>query len=363
MEFSGLKDLEKSIAHVGLSKERQYFLENLAILVDSGMGIYSVLEALKEDMHSRTMKEIIQQMQNEVAQGSSLWSAMKNASIFSEYIIALVKLGEESSQLSQNLSVLSKQQEKNTALTSKLRSALMYPAIVLGMSMLLGLFIMMFILPQLTQVFDSLRVELPLLTRIVIAVGDFFGKHGLIAGPALIGGGFITVYILFFYRQTKYIGQHIIFSLPIIRKVMMYIELARFGYILGILLQNNISVLQALRSIYQSSRVQMYKKFYSYLYTSIANGDSFEKSFRSYAPTNRLVPPTIQQLIVAGEESGKLPETLLKVASMYEEKSEMAAKNLTVLLEPLMLIIIWVGVLLLALAIILPIYGLLSGIQ
>ncbi len=358
-----LKNLEKNISHFGLGKEKQYFLENIAVLIDSGMGVYSVLEALKEDMHSPTMKSIIQQMQNGVAQGSSLWRAMKDSGIFSEYVIALVKLGEESGQLSQNLSVLSKQQEKNRSLTSKLRSSLMYPAIVLSLALFLGVFIMVFILPQLTKVFASLRVELPLVTRGMIAIGNFFGEYGLIAGPSIVLTFIVLVYFLFINRSTNAVGQKIVFSLPVVRKVMMYVEMARFSYILGILLQNNISVLQALRSLHQSSRIQMYKKLYAFLYTSISNGDSFIKSFRNYRHVNSLIPSTTQQLIAVGEESGRLADTLLKISVLYEEKSETAAKNLTILLEPLILIVIWLGVLFLALAIIMPIYGLLNGIR
>ncbi len=363
MSFSSIRDLEKNISHVGISKERQYFLENLAVLVDSGMDIYTVLQALKDDMHSRVMKSIITQMQQEVAQGSPLWSAMKNADIFSDYIIALVKLGEESSHLSQNLLVLSRQQEKNHVFSSKLRSALMYPSLVLGMAALLGILITMFILPQLTQVFASLNVQLPLMTRIVIAVGDFFGAYGLIVGPLLIGGLVLLVFFLFLNPRTLFIGQKMLFAVPLIRKIIMYIEVARMTYVLGILMQNNIPILQSIHSLYQSSRMSMYKTFYSFLYTAIANGDSFEKAFREYGYSVKLVPPAIQQLIFAGEESGRLSETFLKISQIYEDKSETAAKNLTVLLEPLMLIIIWLGVLFLALAIILPIYGLLSGIQ
>jgi type IV pilus assembly protein PilC len=165
------------------------------------------------------------------------------------------------------------------------------------------------------------------------------------------------------FKKTKHIGQNILLLFPAIGKLVKEIELARFGYTLGTLLEAGLPLIDALSSLSDVTGFRRYQLFFDSLRKEVENGNSFQKSFSSYPHTKALIPVPIQQMIVAAEKSGNLSQTLLNIGNMFEEKSEITIKNLSVALEPILLIIVWVGVLGIALAVILPLYSLLGGLN
>ena len=140
--------------------------------------------------------------------------------------------------------------------------------------------------------------------------------------------------------------------MPIINRLMQEVEIARFTYILGTLLSAGLPIMDAMHSVCEATTLPFYRKLYLFLRESISEGNSFQKAFTQRKNISKFIPHVLQQVIVAGEKSGNLASSLLKVANVYEEKTDITAKNLTVLLEPLMLIIIWMGVMTVALAVI-----------
>ena len=140
-------------------------------------------------------------------------------------------------------------------------------------------------------------------------------------------------------------------------------ELARFGYLLGSLLEAGMPIVDSIKSIKETVSFYNYRKFYSFLENSIEEGNSFQKSFSSYKKINKLFPSPIQQIIIAAEKSGHLSDALKKIGNVFEERLENTTKNLAVILEPILLVIVWFGVMAVAFAVILPIYGLIGGLQ
>ena len=133
--------------------------------------------------------------------------------------------------------------------------------------------------------------------------------------------------------------------------------------LLGTLLEAGLPITQALDSLAQATEIAQYKKLYLHLRGAVADGNSFQKSFMLFKNINRLIPAPMQQLIVAGEQSGGLPTTLLKIGQLFEAKADLTTKNLTVILEPILLLIVWLGVVAVALAVILPIYSLIGNFK
>lgn len=177
-----------------------------------------------------------------------------------------------------------------------------------------------------------------------------------------IVGFVVMIIIIFFVPGTKRIGQAIMFKIPQLKNLYTQLEVARFGYVMYSLEQAGISLTEALSSIERSTAISSYRKFYKYLVQSVADGNSLENSFRKYKGINKLFPVNIQQMIIAGERSGNFISILGKISSIYEEKIDITSKNLSVILEPLLLVFVALGVLLLALAVIMPIYSLVGGI-
>ncbi len=354
---------QKHLSTFGLSKERDQFIENLSMLVLSGMTIIGALSSIIKQTKSPGMKAILERMLTEIEAGSPVWKALDRTKFFKGYTISLIRLGEESGNFAENLKVVALEEEKDREFKSKVKSALMYPIFVLGLTGIVGIGISWFILPKLAKIFYDLKLALPLITKVLLAFGLFLSKHGLVAvpaGAAVIGG---VGYIVFGWNRTKFIGEAIIFSIPGIKSLLMEVEVARFGYLLGTLLEAGLPVTKAIDSLASASEVIRYKKFYLALRESIDAGNSFEKSFAAYKNINALIPPPVQQLIVSGEQSGNLNKTLIKVGQVLEAKSDTTTKNLTIIMEPILLVIVWAGVVSVAFAVILPIYSLVGGLN
>ncbi len=355
------KKITLPFQNFGIGKEREYLVENLSMLVGSGMGIPFALESIKSEMRSRRMKNVLASILESVDAGVPFWRALESVKIFPPYMVSLIRTGEESGNLSENLKVVALQDQKERQFRSKIRSAMMYPIFVLGLTMFVGIGIAWFILPRLAIVFSQLKLELPLVTRMLILTGEFLGEYGAIAVPLFLVFVGVIVYLVFIFQKTKFIGQTMLFYVPGAKGLIQEVELARFGYLLGSLLGAGLPVVNALDSLYQATTFPMYKKMYAHIRDSIEEGNSFQKSFKSYDGVKKLVPSPIQQMIVAGEQSGNLSKILIKIGETFEIKTEDSTKNLAVILEPVLLIIVWLGVVAVALAVILPIYSLIGG--
>lgn len=347
----------------GLSKERDQFIENLSMLVLSGMPIMGALSAITRDTKNPQMKKILENILVELEAGSPLWKSFDKTNLFKGYTISLLRIGEESGKFAENLKVVSLEQEKERNLKSKVKSALMYPVFVLVLVVVIGLGISWFILPKLAKIFADLKLDLPLITKILIGFGLFLQKNGLWVVPLGIFVSVSIFYIVFFNPKTKFIGESIIYSIPGINTLMMEVEVARFGYLLGTLLDAGLPINRAIDSLIGASDSLRYKKFYTHLKDSIDMGNSFQKSFVAYPKMEKIIPQPMQQLVFSGEQSGNLNKTLLKIGQVLEEKSDTTTKNLTIIMEPILLVIVWAGVVVVAFAVILPIYSLVGGIN
>jgi type II secretory pathway component PulF len=309
------------------------------------------------------MKAILNRVLSDIESGSPIWKAFDRTRLFKGYTISLIRLGEESGKLSENLKVVALEEEKEREFKSKVKSALMYPVFVLSLTLFIGIGISWFILPKLAKIFEDLKLTLPFITKVLIGFGVFLSKYGIIVVPIALAIGAGIMYLVFSYPKTKFIGEAIVFSIPGIKTLMMEVEVARFGYLLGTLLEAGLPVTKAIDSLANATEVLRYKKFYIYLRDSIDMGNSFQKSFALYVKINKILPEAVQQLVVSGEQSGNLNKTLIKIGQVLEAKSDTTTKNLTIIMEPILLVIVWAGVVMVAFAVILPIYSLVGGLN
>lgn len=346
-----------------MGDDKSQLLEDLSITLSSGMDLISALFSIKSETSSKSFQKVIDQIIDDIKNGTRLWTAIKNTGIYPDYVVSLIKIGEEAGRLPENLKIVVLEQQKQKSLQSKLVSALLYPILVLFLTLVIGTGISWFLLPKLASVFSSLRLDLPLITKILIAIGLFLGKFGFIFVPFLVGLMVGSFYLLFIFKKTKYVGESLILNLPVFSQLYQEIEITRMGYLLGTLLNSGITIVEALESLSQATTSRLFAKFYNFLEIKVEQGNSLQSSFNQYKDTKKLIPAHIIQMIGTSEQSGLLPDTLLKISEIYQEKIDNTTKNLTVLLEPILLIIVWFGVLFVALAVILPIYSLIGGLN
>lgn len=350
-------------ASFGSGEEKSRLIENLTMLLASGMNISLALKAIRSEIKSKGLLKAIDNIDEDIENGASLWRAFDEVNIFPGYVISLMRIGEESGKLSQNLKVVSSQQEKEKIFKSKIRSAMMYPSLVVFLTVFIGTGIAWFILPKLSTVFSSLNLELPFITRALIGLGTFLSEYGLIVIPAFLFTLLLIFYFIFAFPKTKFIGQAILLKMPIINNLVKQVEISRFGYILGTLLDAGMPIIKSLDSLEKATDFKAYGKLYNKLKKGIDEGNSFERIFSEDQKMKILIPGTVQQMLISAENSGNLPKSLLKIGKIYEAKIETTTKNLSVVLEPILLVIVWVGVVFVALAVILPIYSLIGGLN
>lgn len=350
-------------SRVGIAEDQEYLLENLSMLVESGMDIPETLQSIATEMRTPQMRRMMKQAKEDIENGFPVWKALEETNILPAHIIALLHIGEESGRLPKNLKMVALQQQKQRLLVSKVRSSLAYPLIVLSLSLFIGIGISWFILPRLSVVFAQLKIDLPFVTGLFIQFGVFLGKYGSIVVPLFLLFFFSSLYFVFFHQSTKYIGQWILLRTPIIHQLIKQAELSRLGYMMGALLEAGIPVTEALLSLEKASTFRQYQKLYRILRENMEEGISFGETFERYKETRKLIPAPVQQLIASGERSGNLSHIFLKIGESYEGKTEYTTKNLAALLEPILLVIIWGGVVSVALAVVLPIYTLVGNMR
>src|SRR3989338_247335 len=173
-------------ANLGLGKEKEYFIEQLSMLLAAGMPVVTALPAIENEIKSGRLKKIIAEVGAEIESGSTISASLEKAGIFGASTISLIRIGEESGRLSENLKVVALQEQKEREFRSKISSAMMYPAFVFGLTIAVGLAIAWFILPRLASVFASLHAQLPLITVWLIGSGKFLGLYGIYVIPLFI---------------------------------------------------------------------------------------------------------------------------------------------------------------------------------
>lgn len=343
-------------------KDREYFTENLSLLLKASVPVSQAIESLKETVRTSRMRRALEDMQADIEAGISLADTLARTGLVSGQTLALVRLGEQSGHLVENMQLAAQQEEKRHFFRAKVRSALIYPAFVMTMTVIVGLGVAWFLLPRLALTFSQLEVDLPLVSRMMVGLGIFLKEHGALVVPLFLGLFFGVGYVLFAAPRTKFIGQKILFALPGVGPLLRQVEVAQFGYLFGTLLEAGLPVTQALNLLSSASSSREYQSFYSYLAQSLEDGKSFQQSMKGYKKASKILPPAVQQMIIAGERSGSLSQVLLTVGRTYEQKSDVTTQNLEAVIEPVMLVVVWVGVMAVAVAVIVPIYGLLGGL-
>lgn len=344
-------------------KAKEYVAANLALLLRAAVPIGEALESLAATAPNAAFRKALMHMQEDIDAGYSLADALERSGVATGQTLALVRLGEASGRLVDNLELAAQQEEKRRLLRAKVRSALIYPSFVLGLTVVVGLGVAWFLLPKLAATFTQLNVALPFISRITIDFGLFLRENGAVVLPVFFGVLFLVGYIIFAAPRTKFIGQAILFRLPGMGRLLREVEVAQFGYLLGTLLNAGLPVTQALQLLSQTSSTARYQKFYRFLAASLDEGYAFKGSIARYRGSNRLLPGSVQQIVSAGERSGSLPDVLLTVGRTYEQKADVTTSNLEAIIEPVLLVVVWVGVMIVAVAVILPIYSLVGGLQ
>ncbi|HXV27055.1 MAG TPA: type II secretion system F family protein [Candidatus Paceibacterota bacterium] len=338
-------------------------LESLALLASSGVDAASALEATSRSIRDVGLRGRLSKALATVQEGFPLWQALDVHGILPAQRIWLIRVGEESGQLAKHLQTAVEQHRKEGQFRSRVRSAMLYPAILLSVALVVAVFVSWYILPRLAGVFGNLGAELPLLTRLLLSSGEFLEQYGYIAVPAGAAVVGALIVVLFVLPATRRSGQWLLLRTPGVGGLMRDSELARFGQVFGSLLQVGVPVPESLQAVREACPLVVYRRLYAAMERAVTDGESFAHFFDASPKARRLIPANIQQLFITAEQTGTLGATSSQLAAVYEGRLDVRAKNLAATLEPLLLFLLWIGVVVLASAVITPIYSILRNVN
>jgi type IV pilus assembly protein PilC len=343
-----------------LLKEEIFFTQNLYLMIKGGLSISESLETLREETKSKAFKKTLKDVLKRVLEGETLHQSIaRHPKIFNQFFQSIIRIGEESGTLEDNLKYLSTQLKAEYEIKKKVEGALIYPAIVVLLALVIAFFTSLFILPRVMNLFLALRIQLPLATRILISATTFFKKNWLwiIVGIILI---IILFKLLKKLKLFKYYFDKITLSLPFFGRISKNFNLARFAQNSYTLLKSGIPILESLEICIQNTSNEVFKDSLSLVKLEVEKGGPMSLGLKSY-PKN--FPPIFSQMILIGEKSGSLEDSFLYLSSFYQEEVDSILKNLSVILEPVLLILVGIFVGFIALAIITPLYKFTGSIK
>lgn len=335
------------------------FTRQLSSMLASGLTLLRALQIFKEQIQNEAMIEVVSGIINDVQEGKSFSFAIaKYPDIFSPIYISLIKAGESSGLLDKVLLRLASNLEKQSKLKSTVKSALMYPVIVVILMIFVVFIMMIFVIPQLSILYKNLNVPLPLPTQIVVGMSSIIGTFW----PIIIGLFALLIFLYKRWRKTEdgeLIVDNLILKVPVFGKLIQETILAEFARTFGLLIGTGTLVVESLLETADTAGNIHYKNAIADVSKQVEKGVSVGDAMSSYS----LFPPMLVQLVKIGEQTGKMDESLARASEYFEDQVNQKVKTLTTALEPFIMIVLGVGVAFLIVSVITPIYSLISSLQ
>ena len=357
-DYLKLEVLNEMLSRIKL-QDKIIFARNLSAMINAGLSLSRALGVLERQSTNLKFKKVLQSLTYNISKGKSLSDGMKEfPKVFPPLFVSMVGAGEESGNLADSLLIVGNQLEKTYLLKKKIKGAMIYPAIVISAMIIIAILMFIFVVPTLSETFKSMNVELPTRTAIIIGISEFLANHGILA--LLIAVIVVTVLVILFRTpKGKRYGELTLLHLPIFSKLVKESNSARTARTLSSLLSAGVDVVEAIsitKSVVQNS-------FYKDVLT--AAGENVQKGIALSAifmENSNLYPVLVGEMIEVGEETGKLSDMLLRVAEFYENEVDTATRDLSTIIEPILMVVIGAGVGFFAVSMITPMYSIMSGI-
>lgn len=347
-----LKFLDKLLNRVSFD-ELVVITRQLATMISSGLVLSEAIDILEEQQTNKTLKTALEEVSQDIKGGLTLAQSLgKHPNIFPKLYINLVRSGEGSGKLDQVLLQMADGLEKEREFKARVKGALIYPLVVLGMMLVVIIIMMVFVIPKLVVLYEQSNIELPLPTRILIFTSNSFVNFWWL-GLILIVGGAVALNRWNKTPEGNFFLGRLILKVPIVGKIVTNVTLTNFSRTFGLLTSAGIPLLDSIGIVSDLTENPVFKKALKDAYAGVEKGLPFSSLL-----TAHIFPKIVGQMIRVGEETGKVDEIFFKLADYFESESDHLIKNLTVAIEPLVLIILGIGVGFLVISIILPIYKL-----
>ena len=338
--------------------DKVLFVKHLSTMIKSGINLDEALEVIADQSNNLKFKKIVAKVITKVNGGQSLAKSLSlYPKVFDQLFINIIKVGEDSGTLIENLEYLAGELEGRLELRRNIKAAAFYPSIILMLTFVLGLVLSYFVLPRITDLFSTLNVDLPFTTRLLLGLASLMDKYGI-----FIVTGFIVFAILFkviiSQKFAKPAWHWVLIKIPIIGEMIIQYNLVMMNRTLSILLKSGLTIDQALEITTNTTNNYVYRKKLTLAQPQIQKGKSLSAIMSDFKQSRRhpLFPLIVIKMINVGERSGRLDESLNYLATYFEKEVDSKTKNLTTILEPILLISVGLAVGFIAISVIAPVY-------
>jgi len=338
--------------------DRIFFNNRLKTMIHAGLSLIEALHVLAKEAQNKKFARIVKEITDHVEKGNQLSdSLMLYPKIFPDLQTKMIASGEIAGKLEDALEQVVVQMKKNHALVSSVKGALIYPSVIVGAILVIGVLMVTFVLPKLTAMFDEFEAELPLSTKILIGVTDFLSQP---LNMILVLGitALCIAFFLFMVKKNstfRYFMHGVILRLPIFGAIVKKVNLARFSMTLSSLLKSTIPIVDAVRIAGETCKNVRYK---GALLNATENLSKGEQLSDTLASSPKLFPPMVTEMVMVGEKTGEIDHLLQELASFYSDEVDKTMKNFSTIIEPVIIIMLGVGVAGIAVSIIMPMYSL-----
>lgn len=332
---------------------------NLSSMLTAGLPLTRALAVIERQSRNPRMKSVMTDISANISKGKQFHETLAaHPRIFSDLYVGMVRAGEEGGQLPEALMVLSEQLERSVSLKKKIKGAMIYPTIVIAVMVIIGILMLIYVVPQITATFIKLNIELPVTTRILIGTSTFVNENAFITIATMI-----LVVVGFLYalrtRYGKRIFHYVIVRLPVIGTIVKEVNSARTARTLSSLLKSGVDIVSALKITEDVVQNVYYKDILKEAQSRVEKGSPFSEILNERTD---LYPVLVGEMVAVGEETGQISDMLQEIAIFYETEVDQKTKDLSTIIEPLLMVVIGTGVGFFALAMIGPIYSISEGI-
>jgi type IV pilus assembly protein PilC len=349
---------KKSITSVPL-KEKMVFARNLSVMIDSGLPLAQAVDALSEQSKNKAFKKILREVREAIHSGSTFAEALeKYPSVFNDLFVNMVRVGELGGNLDEVLTIVATQLEKEHDLISKVRGAMIYPSVILVAMIGVGVVMLTYILPQILGVFEGMDVEIPKTTQFIIFLSDLLREQAILVtfvlGIFVLGG-----YMLLKTRMGKKMLSWFVLHTPAVRNIVVKVNCARFARIYSSLLKSGVNVVEALGIVSKTLSNTYYQEAIEMARKEVQKGRELSAIVKEY---KGIFPVLVYQIFHVGEQTGKSEMVLIKLAMFYEDEIDQITKNLSSIIEPILMLFIGGAVGFFAVSMLQPMYSVLGNI-
>jgi len=341
-------------------KEKMLLAEHLSLMLKGGIPLNEALETVRNDARSKSFKRTINDVLNKILEGENLNKALaKHPQIFDRFFQSIIRIGEESGTLDENLKYLSLKLRQDDEMNKKIKGAFLYPTIVIALATAIAILMAVFVLPKITEPLKILKIELPLATRILVAAVSFIKTYWLFI-LIIIFLAVLLIRILQRIKTIRFYLDKVSLSLPLFGKISKNFNLSFFSRTFYILLKSGVPLSTTLEIISETLPNAVYRHHLIKIKEKVETGAKISQSLKDFSD---FFPAIFSEMILVGEKAGSLEDSLLYLCEHYEREVDSTLKNFTAVLEPMLIIFIGFFAGFTAIAIISPMYKLIRQLQ